>query len=263
VPDAAPKLDLPDQVTALLFDLDGVLTKTAVVHDKAWKQTFDEFLKRRAEDEGEDFKPFDSGSDYNGYVDGKPRYDGVRDFLGSRGIEIPEGEPDDAPDEDTVCGLGNRKNALVLELIDKDGVEAYAGSVAFVKAARAAGLRRAVVSASANCKQVLEAAGIEDLFEARIDGNVTDEKHLKGKPAPDTYLAGAEALGAEPSAAAVFEDAVSGVEAGAAGKFGHVVGVDRVHHADALRAHGADVVVDDLGELILGDGSGGDAPAAG
>jgi beta-phosphoglucomutase family hydrolase len=263
VPDAAPKLDLPDQVTALLFDLDGVLTKTAVVHDKAWKQTFDEFLKQRAAEKGEDFKPFDSDSDYNEYVDGKPRYDGVRDFLKSRGIEIPEGDPDDAPDQETVCGLGNRKNALVLELIEKDGVEAYDGSVAFVKAARAAGLRRAVVSASANCKQVLEAAGIEDLFEARIDGNVTDEKHLKGKPAPDTYLAGAEALGVEPSAAAVFEDAVSGVEAGAAGKFGHVVGVDRVHHADALRAHGADVVVDDLGELILGDGSEDDASVAG
>jgi beta-phosphoglucomutase family hydrolase len=246
-----PKLDLPDSITALLFDLDGVLTKTAVVHDKAWKQTFDEFLKKHAEEKGEDFKPFDSDSDYNEYVDGKPRYDGVRDFLKSRGIEIPEGDPDDAPEEETVCGLGNRKNALVLELIEKDGVEAYDGSVAFVKAARAAGLRRAVVSASANCKQVLEAAGIEDLFEARIDGNVTDEEHLKGKPAPDTYLAGAEALGVEPAAAAVFEDAVSGVEAGAAGKFGHVVGVDRVHHADALREHGADVVVDDLGELIL------------
>jgi beta-phosphoglucomutase family hydrolase len=259
VPDA-PKLDLPDAITALLFDLDGVLTKTAVVHDKAWKQTFDGFLKQRAEAEGEDFVPFDSGSDYNEYVDGKPRYDGVRSFLESRGIEIPEGDPDDPPDADTICGLGNRKNDLVLALIEKDGVEAYAGSVAFVKAARAAGLRRAVVSASANCKQVLEAAGIEDLFEARIDGNVTDEKHLKGKPAPDTYLAGAEALGVEPAAAAVFEDAVSGVEAGAAGKFGHVVGVDRVNHADALRSHGADVVVDDLGDLILGDGA---SPAAG
>jgi beta-phosphoglucomutase family hydrolase len=259
VPDA-PKLDLPDGITALLFDLDGVLTKTAVVHDKAWKQTFDGFLKQRAEAEGEDFVPFDSGSDYNEYVDGKPRYDGVRSFLESRGIEIPEGDPDDPPEKDTVCGLGNRKNDLVLALIEKDGVEAYAGSVAFVKAARAAGLRRAVVSASANCKQVLEAAGIEDLFEARIDGNVTDEKHLKGKPAPDTYLAGAEALGVEPAAAAVFEDAVSGVEAGAAGKFGHVVGVDRVNHADALRSHGADVVVDDLGELILGDGA---SPVAG
>jgi beta-phosphoglucomutase family hydrolase len=258
----APKLDLPEAITALLFDLDGVLTQTAVVHDKAWKQTFDAFLKQRAEADGEDFKPFDSGADYNEYVDGKPRYDGVRSFLESRGIKLPEGDPDDPPTAETICGLGNRKNQLVLELIERDGVQPYEGSVAFVKAARAAGLRRAVVSASANCKDVLEAAGIADLFEARIDGIVTDEKHLKGKPAPDTYLAGAEALGVEPAAACVFEDAVSGVEAGAAGHFGHVVGVDRVNHADALRAHGADVVVDDLGELILDGGDEGSGNAA-
>jgi beta-phosphoglucomutase family hydrolase len=254
---SAPKLDLPEAITALLFDLDGVLTKTALVHDKAWKQTFDGFLKKRAEEAGEAFVPFDADADYNEYVDGKPRYDGVRSFLASRHIELPEGSPDDPPAAETVCGLGNRKNVLVLELIERDGVEAYEGSVAFVKAARAAGLRRAVVSASANCRQVLQAAGIEDLFEARIDGNVTDEKHLKGKPAPDTYLAGAAALGVEPAAACVFEDAVAGVEAGRAGSFGHVVGVDRVHHAAALRRHGADVVVDDLGELILDDGTGG------
>ena len=244
-------LGLPDGVSACLFDLDGVLTKTAVVHDKAWKQTFDEYLKSRAEKDGGEFVPFDSGEDYNEYVDGKPRYDGVRSFLQSRGIELPEGEHDDPPDADTVCGLGNRKNELVLELIERDGVEPYEGSVAFVKAARAAGLRRAVVSASANCKDVLEAAGIADLFEARIDGITTDEKHLKGKPAPDTYLAGAEALGVEPAAACVFEDAVSGVEAGRAGHFGHVVGVDRVDHAAALREHGADVVVSDLGDVTL------------
>jgi beta-phosphoglucomutase family hydrolase len=255
-----PKLDLPDAITALLFDRDGVLTQTAVVHDKAWKQTFDEFLKARAEENGEAFKEFDADSDYNEYVDGKPRYDGVRSFLESRGIELPEGKPDDPPDAETVCGLGNRKNDLVLKLIKEEGVQPYEGSVRFVEAARAAGLRRAVVSASANCKDVLEAAGIAGLFEARIDGIFTDEHHLKGKPAPDTYLAGAEALGVEPAAACVFEDAVSGVEAGAAGHFGHVVGVDRVHHADALRAHGADVVVDDLGELILdGDADGGAA----
>lgn len=251
-----PKLDLPGAITALLFDLDGVLTQTAVVHDKAWKQTFDDFLEARAKANGEAFVPFDSGADYNEYVDGKPRYDGVRSFLGSRGIELPEGEPDDPPTAETVCGLGNRKNDLVLELIERDGVEPYAGSVAFVKAARAAGLRRAVVSASANCKDVLEAAGIADLFEARIDGIVTDERHLKGKPAPDTYLAGAEALGVEPAAACVFEDAVSGVAAGHAGHFGHVVGVDRVDHAAALREHGADVVVKDLDELILDPGTG-------
>jgi beta-phosphoglucomutase family hydrolase len=253
VAEGAPKLDLPEAITALLFDLDGVLTKTAAVHDKAWKQMFDAFLEQRAKVDGEDFKPFDSGADYNEYVDGKPRYDGVRSFLQSRGIELPEGDHDDPPDAETICGLGNRKNDLVLEIIERDGVEPYEGSVAFVKAARAAGLRRAVVSASANCKDVLEAAGIADLFEARIDGITTDEKHLKGKPAPDTYLAGAEALGVEPAAACVFEDAVSGVEAGHAGHFGHVVGVDRVNHADALREHGADVVVDDLAELILGD----------
>lgn len=251
--EAAPKLDLPAAITALLFDLDGVLTKTAVVHAKAWKQMFDAFLKARAEANGEEFKPFDAGEDYNEYVDGKPRYDGVRSFLESRGIELPEGSPDDPPAAETVCGLGNRKNDLVQELIHRDGVEVYPGSVAFVEAARAAGLRRAVVSSSANTQEVLKAAGIENLFEARIDGNVADEKHLKGKPAPDTYLAGAEALGVEASAACVFEDAVSGVEAGHAGHFGHVVGVDRVGHAEALRAHGADVVVDDLSELILGD----------
>jgi beta-phosphoglucomutase family hydrolase len=263
VEEGAPKLDLPEAITALLFDLDGVLTKTAVVHDKAWKQTFDAFLKQRAAATGEDFRPFDPDADYNEYVDGKPRYDGVRSFLESRGIELPEGAADDPPTAETVCGLGNRKNQLVLELIERDGVEPYEGSVAFVEAARAAGLRRAVVSASANCKDVLEAAGIADLFEARIDGIVTDEKHLKGKPAPDTYLAGAQALGVEPAAACVFEDAVSGVEAGAAGHFGHVVGVDRVNHAAALREHGADVVVDDLGELILGERGSAGAEAAG
>ncbi len=250
--DTAPKLDLPDAITALLFDLDGVLTKTAVVHDRAWKQMFDAFLKQWAAEHGEDFKEFDPDSDYNEYVDGKPRYDGVRSFLRSRGIELPEGDPDDSPEKETVCGLGNRKNDLVQELIEKDGVEPYEGSVRFVEAARAAGLRRAVVSSSANCQEVLEAAGIDGLFEERIDGRVADAKHLKGKPAPDTYLAGAEALGVEPGAACVFEDAVSGVEAGAAGHFGHVVGVDRVHHAEALRAHGADVVVTDLAELIVG-----------
>jgi len=256
----APKLDLPEAITALLFDLDGVLTKTALVHDKAWKQTFDEFLKQRAEASGEEFVPFDSDSDYNEYVDGKPRYDGVRSFLESRGIELPEGQPDDPPEVETICGIGNRKNDLVQELIHRDGVEVYPGSVKFVEAAREAGLRRAVVSSSANTQEVLKAAGIEDLFEERIDGNVADARQLKGKPAPDTYLAGAEALGVEPAAACVFEDAVSGVEAGAAGHFGHVVGVDRVNHAAALREHGADVVVDDLGELILGEGApGGDA----
>jgi beta-phosphoglucomutase family hydrolase len=237
----------PDGITALLFDLDGVLTQTAKVHAEAWKQTFDEFLRTR---DGEDFTEFDKHDDYDKYVDGLPRYDGVRNFLTSRGISLPEGTPDDPPDTETVCGVGNRKNELVLALIKERGVEAYDGSVAYVRAARDAGLHRAVVSSSANCKDVLEAAGIEDLFEARVDGIVADEQHLKGKPAPDTFLAGARALGVEPSAAVVFEDALAGVQAGRAGHFGYVVGVDRVDQADALREHGADIVVEDLAELL-------------
>jgi beta-phosphoglucomutase family hydrolase len=240
-------LGLPDGIKACLFDLDGVLTQTAKVHAEAWKQTFDEFLRKR---DGEHFKPFDKVADYDEYVDGLPRYDGVRNFLKSRGIELPEGSPDDSPDQDTVGGIGNRKNDLVLELIKRQGVEAYDGSVRYVKAARDAGLRRAVVSSSANCHDVLVAAGIEDLFEARIDGKVADEQHLKGKPAPDTFLAGARALGMSAAESAVFEDALAGVQAGRAGNFGHVVGVDRVGQAQALREHGADVVVKDLSELL-------------
>ncbi len=240
-------LGLPDGITACLFDLDGVLTQTAKVHDEAWKQTFDDYLRRR---DGENFKPFDKVADYDAYVDGLPRYDGVRNFLKSRGIELPEGSPDDPADKETVCGLGNRKNDLVLKLIKENGVQAYEGSVRYVKAARDAGLHRAVVSSSANCRDVLIAAGIEDLFEARIDGKVADEQHLKGKPAPDTFLAGAKALGVSAAESAVFEDALAGVQAGRAGHFGYVVGVDRAGQADALREHGADVVVKDLAELL-------------
>jgi beta-phosphoglucomutase family hydrolase len=240
-------LGLPDNVKACLFDLDGVLTQTAKVHDEAWKQTFDEFLRQR---DGDNFKEFDPVADYDEYVDGKPRYDGVRSFLASRGIQLPEGSPDDPPTANTICGVGNRKNDLVLRLIKEQGVEAYDGSVAYVRAARDAGLRRAVVSSSANCRDVLIAAGIEDLFEARVDGIVADREHLKGKPAPDTFLAGARALGVPADAAAVFEDALAGVQAGRDGHFGYVVGVDRVGQADALRRHGASVVVKDLGELL-------------
>jgi beta-phosphoglucomutase family hydrolase len=227
-----------------------VLTKTAKVHTAAWKQMFDEYLRERAKRTGEPFVPFDPGEDYNAYVDGKPRYDGVRSFLASRGIELPDGTPDDDPGRETVDGLGNRKNVLVLELIRRDGVEAYEGSVRYVRAAREAGLRCAVVSSSANCRDVLDAVGITGLFEAIVDGNVATREHLRGKPAPDTFLAGARAVGAEPAHAAVFEDAVAGVEAGRAGGFGFVVGVDRVGQADALRGHGADVVVTDLAELL-------------
>lgn len=243
-------LGLPAGITACLFDLDGVLTQTAKVHAAAWKQTFDEYLRRRAEQRGEEFKPFDKGHDYDAYVDGMPRYDGVRTFLKSRGIELPEGDPSDPPDAETIDGIGNRKNELVLKLIKEQGVEAYDGSVAYVKAAREAGLRCAVVSSSANCRDVLRAAGMLDLFEEIVDGNVAQEQHLKGKPAPDTFLAGARALGVEPARAVVFEDALAGVEAGRAGNFGYVVGVNRVGQADALREHGATIVVDDLRELL-------------
>ncbi|MFZ0042022.1 MAG: beta-phosphoglucomutase family hydrolase, partial [Solirubrobacteraceae bacterium] len=241
---------LPDEIKACLFDLDGVLTQTAKVHAAAWKQTFDEYLRQRSEKTGEPFKEFDLHDDYDEYVDGLPRADGVRNFLKSRGIELPEGSPDDPPTAETVNGIGTRKNDLVLKLIKEQGVEAYDGSVRYVKAARDAGLHRAVVSSSANCKDVLIAAGIEDLFEARIDGQIAEEQHLKGKPAPDTFLAGAKALGVKASESVVFEDALAGVQAGRDGHFGFVVGVDRVGQADALRAHGASVVVQDLAELL-------------
>ena len=247
---AAP--NLPDGIKACLFDLDGVLTETAKVHAKAWKRTFDAYLEERAGRRGERFVPFDAGEDYDDYVDGKPRYDGVRSFLRSREIELPDGTPDDSPGAETVCGLGNRKNELLLELLRHDGVEAYPGSVRFVEAARDAGLRRAVVSSSANCQEVLKAARIERLFEERIDGAVAAAEKLAGKPAPDTYLAGARALGVEPAAAAVFEDALSGVESGKAGGFGCVVGVNRIgpEHGKALGEHGATIVVSDLAELL-------------
>jgi len=237
-------------VRVCLFDLDGVLTKTAEVHSAAWKQMFDAYLEERAERTGTQFAPFDPVNDYDEYVDGKPRYEGVQSFLTARGIELPRGEPSDPPGAETVDGLGNRKNAILLRLIHERGVEPYEGSVRYVEAAREAGLRRAVVSSSTNCRDVLAAAGIEDLFEVRIDGVVAEREHLRGKPAPDTFLAGARALGADAAEAAVFEDALAGVAAGRAGGFAFVVGVDRTGQAKALREHGADVVVTDLGELL-------------
>jgi beta-phosphoglucomutase family hydrolase len=237
-------------VTACLFDLDGVLTQTALVHNAAWKQTFDTFLKSWAEQRDEPFVPFDSASDYHRYVDGRQRADGVRTFLTSRGITLPEGDPDDTPDRETVNGIGNRKNLLVLQKIKEGAVQVYPGSVEYLKAAKAAGLRRAVVSASANCKDVLEAAGIADLLEVRVDGVVARELGLPGKPAPDTFLKGAELLGVDPAHCAVYEDAQAGVAAGRAGGFGIVIGVDRVDQAEALREHGADVVVKDLQDLL-------------
>jgi beta-phosphoglucomutase family hydrolase len=245
-------LGLPDSVRGCLFDLDGVLTQTAKVHDAAWKQMFDEFLRRRAEQTGQPFVPFDPVADYDDYVDGKPREEGTRSFLTARGIELPEGTPDDPPDAPTIYGLGNRKNQLVLKVMADQGVQTYEGSVRYVKAVKAAGMPRAVVSSSTNCELVLKAAGIADLFDARIDGIVAEHEHLAGKPAPDTFLAGARALGLPPGQAVVFEDALAGVAAGRAGDFGFVVGVNRVgpDQAAGLRAHGADIVVNDLGELL-------------
>jgi beta-phosphoglucomutase family hydrolase len=243
-------LGLPDAIRTCLFDLDGVLTQTAKVHAAAWKEMFDDFLRKRAAQTGERFAPFDPVEDYNKYVDGMPRYDGVHSFLASRGIDLPWGDPGDPPGKETITGLGNRKNELVLSLIRQGGVEPYPGSVRYVRAAREAGLRRAVVSSSANCREVLEAAGIDDLFEVRVDGITIEREHLKGKPAPDTFLYAARALEVEPAQAAVFEDALAGVAAGRAGGFGFVVGVDSVGQAEALREHGADVVVTDLAELL-------------
>ena len=243
-------LGLPDGVKACLFDLDGVLTKTAKIHAAAWKQMFDDFLRARAEQRGDPFVPFDEVKDYERYVDGKPRYDGVASFLAARGIELDEGTPQDPPGAETIHGLGTRKNEIVLGMIERDGVETYEGSVEYVRAARRAHMAAAVVSSSNNAHQVLAAAGIEKLFDAVIDGRLADREHLHGKPAPDTYLAGARAVGSRPAEAAVFEDAIAGVEAGRAGNFGCVVGVDRLGQADALKAHGADVVVADLGDLL-------------
>ncbi|OWA06591.1 hypothetical protein B9W68_19295 [Streptomyces sp. CS227] len=238
-------LGLPDGITACLFDLDGVVTRTAVVHAAAWKAMFDAFLRER---DGTGFRPF-TDSDYERYVDGRPRADGVRSFLASRGIELPEGTPDDPPEAQTVNGLGNRKNETLLAKIRTDGVEPYEGSLRYLRAVRAAGLATAIVSSSANTREVLRSIEAERLFDVRIDGVVARERGLPGKPHPDTYLAAARDLGVEPSHAAVFEDALAGMEAGRAGHFGYVVGVDRVGQADALHAHGADRVVKDLAEL--------------
>lgn len=243
---------VPEGITACLFDLDGVLTRTADVHAAAWKEMFDGYLKVDAERRGVAFEPFQLPDDYATHVDGKLRHDGVRSFLASRGIVLPEGEPDDTGDVETVHGLGAHKNDMVLELIRTRGVEVYPRSVHFAEAVRRAGLRTAVVSASRNCQEVLRAAGIEELFEVRVDGKVAAAEGLPGKPAPDMFLAAAARLGVPPAQAAVFEDAVAGVEAGRAGGFGWVVGVDRLGQADALARNGADVVVEDLGDLLEG-----------
>jgi beta-phosphoglucomutase family hydrolase len=240
---------LPEGITACLFDMDGVLTDTAAVHGAAWKEMFDSVLRRRADAAGEPFVPFDVAADYLAYVDGRRRADGVRTFLASRGITLPEGEPGDPPSADTVHGLGNRKNELVLAHIEHDGVKVFEGSRRYVEVVRAAGLRTAVVSASANTPAVLKVTGLDEYFDVVVDGVVAARDNLPGKPAPDTFLAAADRLGVVPAAAAVIEDALAGVQAGRAGDFGFVIGVDRVGQAEALASAGADIVVSDLAEL--------------
>jgi beta-phosphoglucomutase family hydrolase len=243
-------LGLPEKVRACLFDLDGVLTDTASVHTKAWKAMFDAYLSQRAESTGEKFVPFDEAADYRQYVDGKKREDGVRSFLSSRGIQLPEGSPDDPDGADTVYGLGNRKNEMFQKVLHDDGVKVFDGSRRYLEAASAAGLGIAVVSSSANTRDVLEITGLDRFVQQRVDGITLRDEHIAGKPAPDSYLRGAQLLGVPADAAAVFEDALSGVQAGRAGNFGFVVGVDRVGQAEDLRQNGADVVVTDLAELL-------------
>lgn len=236
------------QYQAVLFDLDGVLTATAKVHAAAWKKMFDEFLKARAQ--GRPFEPFDTETDYRLYVDGKPRYDGVRSFLEARGIELPAGNPQDAPGMATVCALGNLKDQLVNAVLDTEGVEVFPGSAAWVRQLRQSGIRTGVVSSSVNCQRVLQAGGIEDQFDVRVDGAVAAELGMPGKPNPDMFLAAARELGVPPERAVVVEDAISGVQAGKAGGFGLVIGVARAGEAEALRRAGADLVVADLAELV-------------
>ncbi|GAA0626357.1 beta-phosphoglucomutase family hydrolase [Kribbella sandramycini] len=245
-------LGLPTGIQVCLFDLDGVLTDTAAVHAAAWKEMFDEFLRGYAERTGGPFRPFDARHEYDAYVDGKPRMDGVRDFLAARGIVLPEGTPDDAPTAETVNGLGNRKNEAVQQRIRTEGVHVFEGSRRYLRAVSAAGLRRAVVSSSANTREVLDVTGLAQYVEEIVDGVTIRTDGLKGKPAPDTFLAAARRFGVAATEAVVFEDALAGVAAGRAGGFGQVVGVDRVGQAAELRAHGADVVVQDLAELLDG-----------
>jgi beta-phosphoglucomutase family hydrolase len=235
---------------AVLLDMDGVLTDTARVHASAWKRMFDEFLHARAARAGEAFVPFDIDSDYKHHVDGKPRYDGVRDFLRARKIALPEGDPHDPPQAQTVHGLGNRKDQLVNEVIGAEGVRVFPGSVPLLERLRAAGIRTAVVTSSQNRARVLEAAGLTALFDAAVDGHTLIERGLAGKPAPDMFLEAARALGVSPARAVVIEDAISGVEAGARGGFGLVIGVARHGNASELAAHGAQQVVSELGELL-------------
>ena len=243
-------LGLPDAIQACLFDMDGVITQTASVHDAAWKEMFDEFLRSWSAEHNQPFVPFDPVDDYDEYVDGKPRLEGTKSFLESRGIELPHGTEGDKSGAPTIWGLSNKKNDLILEVLARDGVKVYEGSQRYLDAVRKAGLKTAIVSSSANTEAVLKAGGVSDLFDVRVDALVADARHLHGKPAPDTFLEAAKMLGVPAANATVFEDALAGVAAGRAGHFGFVVGVDRVGQAGQLRAHGADAVVKDLAELL-------------
>jgi beta-phosphoglucomutase family hydrolase len=239
-----------EEYDAVLFDLDGVITNTAEVHAACWKKMFDEYLQKRATQTGEVFRPFDVATDYRLYVDGKPRFDGVRDFLTSRGIQLPEGNPEDPPQVETVRGLGNRKNDLVNEIIEGRGVHPYQGSIQFIHQLRRNGFKIAVVTSSENCTAVLKSAKLDKFFEVRVDGNMIQTQQLAGKPSPDTFLTAAKLLGVDPARTVVIEDAISGVQAGANGNFGLVIGVARKGNAEELKQQGADVVVNDLSELV-------------
>lgn len=242
----------PQRYDGVIFDMDGVVTRTADVHADAWRRVFDEFLEREAAERGTEFTPFDVDEDYRRYVDGKPRYDGVSSFLESRGIELPFGEPSDPPDRRTVCGLGNRKNEAFLVSLQENGVKAFSSTLRFIEALKRSGVRVAIISASRNAEAVLSAAGCLEIFEARVDGLVADRENLAGKPAPDVFLEAARRIAVEPARAVVVEDAIAGVQAGKAGGFGLVVGVDRTGHAEDLKRNGADIVVDDLSKLSVG-----------
>lgn len=238
---------------AVLFDLDGVITTTEKIHSACWKKTFDEFLRTWASKKGEDFVPFNETDDYLEHVDGKPRYEGVRSFLLARAIKLPEGNTNSPPGEQSVFGLGNRKNQLFTETLEKESPGIYPTSVALARHLKEAGLRLAVVSSSRNCRAVMEAAGIEDLFEVTVDGVTAAEKGLRGKPQPDTFIEAASALGIKPARSIVIEDAMAGVAAGASGEFGMVIGVARKQNEEELFSNGADMVVRDLGEFGFGE----------
>ena len=239
-----------ERYDAVLFDLDGVLTSTAAIHAEAWKQMFDGYLARRATQRGEPFRPFDIDTDYRLYVDGRPRYEGVQQFLQSRNIELPRGTTASPETEESVCGLGNLKDRIVHQAIEAGRVQPFPGSVKFVHLVHERGLRTAVVTSSRNCTPVLKAAGMDGLFETQVDGRTIEDEHLRGKPAPDSFLRAASRLSVRPERAVVVEDAISGVQAGRDGHFGLVIGVDRHGDADALSNNGAHVVVTDLAELL-------------